>query len=160
MRFALATQSITATVPVGGASVGLMKSSNLYLAGYPGGSTGTFDVVDVSTMTRTTANPVVIGDGTHTTMAISTNNKMYIGAITCANTTVGCLSIVDLTKVAADPPTSLLGPVTGLQAISGRNIMYAIEGGYLWIYDTTTGMTQSTQIAFRGAVYGIVQVDQ
>ena len=75
---------------------GSAEQHNLYVAGYPGGNTGTFDVVDVSAMTRTTANPVVIGDGRHTTMALSNNNKLYIGAVSCANTSVGCLSIVDL----------------------------------------------------------------
>ena len=159
MRFNVASQTITATVPVGGASVGLLNGTTLYVAGYPGGSTGTFDVVDVSAMTRTTPNPVVIGDGTHTTMALSNNNKMYIGANTCANTTVGCLSIVDLTKVAADPPTAPLGAVTGMQSIPKRNTMYVVEGGTLYIYDTTTGQLQSTQIAFVGALYGVVQVD-
>ena len=159
MRFDRASQTITATVPVGGASVGLLKSNNIYVAGYPGGSTGTFDVVDVSTMTRTTANPVAIGDGTHTTMAISNNNKMYIGAITCANTTTGCLSIVDLGTTQADPPTAPLGAVTGMQSIPNRNTMYVIEGGVLYIYDTTTGQLQSTQISFRGALYGVLQVD-
>ncbi len=48
MRFDIASQKVTATVPVGGASVGLLNSTTLYVAGYPGGNTGTFDVVDVS----------------------------------------------------------------------------------------------------------------
>ena len=56
---------------------------------------GTYDAVDVSTMTRLTANSVAIGDGYHTTMALSTNNKLYIGASTCINITTGCLSVVD-----------------------------------------------------------------
>jgi len=159
MKFDVASQTITATVPVGGASVGLLKNTTLYVAGYPGGSNGTFDVVDVSAMTRTTPNPVVIGDGTHTTMAISNNNKIYIGAVTCANTSVGCLSIVDLAKVALDTVSQPLGAVTGLQSIPNRNTMYVVEGGVLYIYDTTTGQLQSTQIAFRGALYGVVQVD-
>jgi hypothetical protein len=159
MRFDIASQKVTATVPVGGASVGLLNNTTLYVAGYPGGNTGTFDVVDVGAMTRTTANPVVIGDGRHTTMALSNNNKMYIGAVTCANTSIGCLSIVDLTKTAADPPTSPLGGVTGLQSIPSRNTMYAVEGGVLYIYDTSTGQLQATQIAFVGALYGVVQVD-
>jgi hypothetical protein len=159
MRFSIASQQVTATVPVAGASVGLLNGNNLYVAGYPGGSTGTFDAVDVSSMTRTTANPIVIGDGKHTTMALSNNSKMYIGAATCANTSVGCLSIVDLTKMAADPPTAPLGAVTGLQSIPKRNTMYAIEGGVLYIYDTTTGQLQPTQIAFVGALYAVVQVD-
>ena len=159
MRFSVASQTVTATVPVGGASVGLLKGTTLYVAGYPGGSTGTFDVVDVSAMTRVTPNPVVIGDGTHTTMALSNNNKIYIGANTCANTSIGCLSIVDLGKTAADPPTAPLGAVTGMQSIPNRNTMYVVEGGVLYIYDTTTGQLQSTQIAFVGALNGVVQVD-
>ena len=159
MRFNMASQTVTATVPVGGASVGLLKGTTLYVAGSPGGSTGTFDVVDVSAMNRTTVNPVAIGDGTHTLMAVSNNNKLYIGAATCANQTVGCLSIVDLGKVALDTVSQPLGAVTGLQSIPGRNTMYAVEGGYLFIYDTNTGQLQSTQLAFRGALYAVVQVD-
>jgi hypothetical protein len=159
MKFDVPSQTITARVPVGGASVGLLKNTTLYVAGYPGGSTGTFDVVDVGSMTRSTPNPIVIGDGNHTTMAISNNNKMYIGAVTCANVTVGCLSIVDLGKVAADPQPTPLGVVTGMQSIPSRNVMYVIQGGVLNIYDTTTGQLQSTQIAFRGALYDVVQVD-
>jgi len=160
MRVSIASQAITATVPVAGASVGLLKGNNLYLAGYPGGSTGTFDVVDVSTMTRTTANPLTIGDGTHTIMAISNNNKMYIGALTCANQSVGCLSIVDLGNMKTDLVSQPLGGVTGLQSIPNRNTMYTIQGGVLYIYDTTAGQLQSTQLAFRGALYAVVQVDQ
>jgi len=110
-------------------------------------------------MTRTTANPLAIGDGSHTTMAISNNNKMYIGAISCANASVGCLSIVDLGKTALDTISQPLGSVTGLQSIPNRNTMYVVEGGVLFIYDTTTGQLQSTQIAFVGALYGVVQVD-
>ncbi len=160
MRFDRASETITATVPVGGASVGLMKNGNIYVAGYPGGSTGTFDIVSVSSMTRSTANPVAIGDGTHTTMAISNNNKMYIGAVTCANVTTGCLSIVDLGTTTTNPTTGPLGSVTGMQSIPNRNVMYVVEGGVLYMYDTTTGMLQSTQISFRGALYDVLQIDQ
>ncbi len=159
MRFNLASQTVTATVPVGGASVGLLKGSTLYVAGYPGGSTGTFDVVDVGAMTRTTANPVAIGDGHHTLMAMSNNSKLYIGAVGCVNQSVGCLSIVDLGKVSLDGVSQPLGGVTGLQSIPNRNTMYAVEGGVLYIYDTTTGQLQATQIAFLGALYDVVQVD-
>lgn len=158
MKFTIASKTIAATVPVGGATVGMLSGNNLYVAGYPGGSNGTFDIVDVSNMTRTTANPVAIGDGTHTTMVVN-NNKVYIGAITCANTTFGCLSIVDLGKKAADPMPPPRGAVTSLLSVTGRNIVYAVEGGVLDIYDTNTGQLQSKQIAFVGAVYGIVQVD-
>ena len=158
MRFDIASQTVTATVPVGGASVGLLKNTTLYVAGYPGGSQGTFDIVDVSAMTRTTTNPVAIGDGSHTKMAIS-NNKLYIGAVTCANQSVGCLSIVDLGKASLDAISQPLGGVTGLQSIPNRNTMYTVQGGVLYIYDTTTGQLQATQVAFVGALSDVVQVD-
>ncbi len=160
MRFDVASQTITATVPVSGASVGLLKGTTLYVAGYPGGSTGTFDIVDVSAMTRTTTNSVAIGDGKHTTMAISNNSKMYIGAVSCMNQSVGCLSIVDLGKVSLDSISQPLGSVTGMQSIPGRNTMYVVEGGVLYIYDTTTGQLQATQIAFVGALSDVLQIDQ
>jgi hypothetical protein len=158
MQFNMASRTVTSTVPVGGASVGLLSGTTLYVAGYPGGSTGTFDIVDVSAMSRTTANPIAIGDGSHTTMALN-NNKAYIGAITCANTTIGCLSIVDVSKKAADPTPPPLGAVTGMQSIPNRSVMYVVEGGVLEIYDTSTGQLQTSQIDFLGALYGVVQVD-
>jgi hypothetical protein len=159
MSFSMASRTIVSTVPVGGASVGLLKGTTLYVAGYPGGSTGTFDVVDVSAMKRSTTNSIAIGDGTHTTMAMSNNAKMYIGSPNCVNTTNGCLSIVDLGTMAAAPLGPPRGPVTGMQAIPNRNTMYVIEGTVLNIYDTTSGQLQPTQITFRGALYGVVQVD-
>ena len=104
--FDIPSQTITATVPVGGASVGYLNGTTLYVAGspVPPGTTSTYDAVNVSNMTRITANSVAIGDGFHTTMALATNNKLYIGANTCSNTTTGCLSVVDVGTNTADPP--------------------------------------------------------
>ncbi len=74
--FDIPSQTITATVPVGGASVGLLNGTTLYVAGspVPTGTTSTYDAVAVSSMTRLTANSVPISDGFHTTMALATNN--------------------------------------------------------------------------------------
>ena len=49
-------------------------------------------------------------------MALSTNNKLYIGAMTCSNTTAGCLSVVNVTNNTADPPLPPRGAVTGMLA--------------------------------------------
>ena len=137
----IASQTIKATVAVGGASVGLLNGTTLYVAGTPG-TTGTYDAVNVGTMTRTTTNSVAIGDGTHASMALATNNKLYIGASTCANQTPGCLSVVDVSANTADAPLPPRGNVTGMLAIAGRNTVYVIEGGYLVIYDTSTDTPQ------------------
>ena len=161
-EFNIPSQTIQATVPVGGASVGLLNGSTLYVAGspVPPGTTSTFDAVNVSNMTRITATSVPIGDGYHSTMALSTNNKLYIGANTCSNTVHGCLSVVNVATNTADPPFPPNGAVTSLLAISGRNVMYVIQGGFVNIYGTDTDTLQGTQLSFTGALYGIVQVDQ
>ncbi len=161
MAFNIPSQTITATVPVGGASVGFLNSITLYVAGspVPPGTTSTYDAVNVANMTRLTANSVTIGDGYHTTMALATNNKLYIGANTCSNTTTGCLSVVDVSTNTADAPLPPRGAITSLMSVANRNVMYAIEGGVLHIYDTTTDQLQNTQILFSGALYGLVQVD-
>jgi hypothetical protein len=152
------SKTIKATVPVGGASVGLLNGGTLYVAGNPGPA-GTYDAVTVATMTRVTANSVAIGDGYHSTMALSSNNKLYIGAKTCLNLTTGCLSVVDVSNNTAAAPLPPKGAVTGMLAIAGRNTVYVIEGGHQVIYDTTTDMPQKTQVRFTGALYDIVQVD-
>ena len=153
------SQTIKATVPVGGASVGLLNDGTLYVAGNPGPA-GTYDAVTVSTMARVTANSVAIGDGYHSTMALAANNKLYIGAKTCLNQATGCLSVVDVANNTADAPLPPRGAVTGMLAIAGRNTVYVIEGGFQVIYDTTTDAPQKTQVVFTGALYGVVQVDQ
>ncbi len=154
-------QKITSTVPVGGASVGYLNSSTLYVAGspVPPGTTSTYDAVNVSNMTRITANSVAIGDGFHTSMALAPNNKLYIGASTCSNTVTGCLSVVDVSSNTADSALPPRGAITSLMSVSGRNVIYAIEGGYLHIYDSENDQLQPTQITFTGALFGIVQVD-
>lgn len=159
--FDIPSQTIIATVPVGGASVGLLNGTTLYVAGspVPPGTTSTFDAVNVSNMTRLTTTSVAIGDGFHTTMALSQNNKLYIGAITCMNMTTGCLSVVNVSNNTADPPLPPRGAITSLLAITNRDVMYTIEGGLLDIYSTDNDMLQGTQITFTGALYGVVQVD-
>ena len=123
------------------------------------GTTSTYDAVNISNMTRLTANSVAIGDGYHTTMALATNNKLYIGANTCNNTTTGCLSVVDVSTNTADPPLAAAGSDHQPDVGCERNVMYAIEGGAMNIYDTTTDTCRDTQILFTGALYGMVQVD-
>jgi len=156
----LPTKTIQGNVLVGGASVGLLNGTTLYVAGTSYTLGPTYDSVNLANLSLNTASSVPITDGLHTTMALAQNNKLYIGAVTCSNTTYGCLSVVNVSNNTADPGLPPLGPVTGMIAISGRNTIYVIEGGYQLIYDTTTDMTQSTQVVFHGALSDIVQVDE
>ena len=160
-RFDIPSKTITASVPVGGASVGLVNGNTLYVAGspVPPGTSSSYDAVDMGSMSRITMNSVAIGDGFHTTMALATNNKLYIGANSCSNTVTGCLSVVDVSTNTAESPLPPRGVVTSLLSVKNRNVIYAIEGGVLNIYDTNTDTLQGTQLTFIGALYGIVQVD-
>jgi len=158
-KFDMTSQTIISTTEVGGATVGLLNGTTLYVAGYASGNNGTLDIVDTTTMTRTTANSIPINDGQQWKMAIN-NNKLYIGAKTCNNTVTGCLSVVNLATGTPDAPLPPLGPVTGMLSVPNRNVMYVIQGGKLNIYDTTTDQLQKTQLAFRGALYDVVQIDK
>jgi hypothetical protein len=158
VQFDMTSQTIKATVVVGGATVGLLNGTTLYVAGYAGGANGTLDAVDLSSMTRTTANSIVINDGQQWIMALN-NNMLYVGAKTCSNAVTGCLSIVNVSTNTAVAPGPPLGPVTGLLSVPNRNVMYVIQGGVLSIYDTTNN-TPLPSIGFRGALYGVAQVDQ
>jgi hypothetical protein len=160
-RFDIPSKMITASVPVGGASVGLVNGNTLYVAGspVPPGTSSSYDAVDIGNMSRITMNSVAIGDGFHTTMALATNNKLYIGANSCSNTVTGCLSVVDVSTNTAENPLPPRGVVTSLLAVKNRNVIYAVEGGVLNIYNTDTNTLQGTQLTFTGALYSIVQVD-
>jgi hypothetical protein len=138
------SQKITSTVPVGGASVGFLNGTTLYVAGspVPPGTTSTYDAVNVGNMTRITTNSVAIG------------------ANSCSNTVTGCLSVVDIGSNTADAALPPRGAITALMSVSGRNVIYAIEGGFLNIYNSETDQLQGTQITFSGALFDIVQVDQ
>jgi hypothetical protein len=145
-----------APIAVPGATVGLMNGTSLYVAGtsptLPAGLTcpisscGELTVINTGALTA--GNPVAITDGTHEKMAFA-NSRIYVGAHGCtvdpgtaANTVRGCLSIFNTGSSAVTFPTESSFrqnfDVTGLQPISGRNIIYVVQGGELDFFDTTT----------------------
>lgn len=174
-----ATPTPGASVPVSGATTGLLNANNLYLAGTvpatpAAPATGYVNVVDISTMTATSTTPgVVIGDGYHTLMSLTSNNKLYIGARNCTNNAAipnsGCLSIYDVAAKSAVVPTpncaassgttATCGDVTGIQPITGRNVVYVVQGGELVLYDLNTSALFSNQIDIAGKVGDAKLVD-
>ena len=141
---------------------GLLNGSTLYVAGspVPPGTTSTFDAVNISNMTRITANSVPSAMAYHTTMALSHNNKLYIGANTCSNTVNGCLSVVNTSNYTADPPcrpkalSPACWPIREPQCGVRRS-----RAGY-WISTTPPPIpSRARSSSFTGALYGIVQVE-
>ena len=169
----------SAPIPVPGATVGLINGSNLYVAGTPPqppsvagcpiSRCGELTVINATAFTA--GAPIPITDGDHEKMAFA-NNRVYVGASGCtvepgtaANTVRGCLSIFNTGTSAAVFPTESSFrqsfDVTGFQPISGRNIIYIVQGAELDIFDTNTDTLASgiTQIDIVGQAFDVVQID-
>jgi hypothetical protein len=183
-----ATPAVPATfgtvVPVpGGATVGLLSSGNLFVAGTPQGPNALTGpgpacplsrcgaLTTINTGTLTAGAPVPITDGLHQKMALA-NNRLYIGASACtvdpgsaANTVRGCLTIFNTSTPGAKFPQESSFrqnfDVTGLQPISNRNVIYIVQGGELDIFDTATDAlaTGITQLDVVGRAFDAVQID-
>src|SRR5712671_380619 len=179
--FTSATAAFSAPIPVSGATVGLMNGANLYVAGTPNpaptGATaacplsrcGALTVINATALTAGAAIPIT--DGTHEKMAFA-NNRIYIGASGCtvdpgtaANTVRGCLSIFNTatpgTRFPAESSFRQNFDVTGLQPISGRSIIYVVQGAELDIFDTNTDALASgvTQLDVVGKAFDAVLID-
>jgi hypothetical protein len=150
------TLAIDATIPVRGATYGILSGNLLYTAGTPAGtacpsgtaatSCGTLDIVDVNTQNVTPA--AVITDGYHNRMELGSNGRLFIGSRDCSEINIsasgsdpvevrGCLTIYNTANSNVMFPSDS-GDVTGIQPITGRNVVYVCQGGELRIYDTTT----------------------
>ncbi len=166
-------------IPVAGATVGLMNGTNLYVAGtsptLPVGLTcpisrcGELTVINTGALTA--GNPVAITDGAHEKMAFA-NSRVYVGAGGCtvdpgtaANTVRGCLSIFNTGSSAVTFPQESSFrqnfDVTGLQPITGRSVIYVIQGAELDFFDTTTDAvaTGITPLDVVGKAFDAVLID-
>jgi hypothetical protein len=133
--FDTSNNSLGANIPVSAATVGLIDSNKLYVAG-TANNVGQLDVIDTGSNTRMQTG-IAIGNGYHWKMAMASGSNLYIGANNCTNQTVGCLTIYPTaSNQAIQSPT--LGFVGGIQPLPSRNLVYVSIGGELVIYDTTT----------------------
>jgi WD40 repeat protein len=177
--FSSAAPAFSTAIPVAGATVGMLSGSSLFVAGTPTtppagcnfAACGTISVINTGSLT--VSNTAAITDGLHQVMAMSAANHLYIGAADC---TVGpisaqsqvqsCLSIFNTTTNATTGPvleTALRTNfnVTGLQQISGRNVMYVVQGGALDFFDTTTDnvSTSIQAVNISGTAIDVLQID-
>ena len=146
-------------VSVDAASVGFLNGNNLYVAGTANGTPGQgfLNVFDVSSGTpvATAVQHVPIGDGYHTQMVLGANSKLFIGAMSCSD---NCLSIFDSSANSVTRAPNQ-GSVTSMAPVSGRGVVYVVEGGALHEYSTTSNL-QTASIFIPGQAYSVVLVDQ
>lgn len=129
-------QTVGASVPVPGATVGLLDGSNLYVAGNDTtqavGSQGVFTNVNVTNMTA--GAPVAIADGLHNKM-VEYGGKLWIGSWHCS--TNKCLSIVPTSGGTATIGATN-GDVTAITPAPAKNWVYIMQGGELYQYDPSS----------------------
>lgn len=154
----------TQTRSVRAATVAVMDTTNLYVAGTDVTTNlGRLDVMNLSSLVvAPIATP--ISDGTHTKMALAANNKLYIGSKACSNSGGECLSVYNTSSGAAailagDASHPAVGDVTAITPIASRSAVYIIQNGTLTIYDSTTDAPQATQIFISGKVSDVKEVD-
>jgi hypothetical protein len=159
------------SVMASAATVGFLNGTLLYVAGtqnaQPG--SGKLDVFNVSSGTPVpSATGIPVSDGYHTLMALASNNKLFIGSISCTDTgSAGCLTIFDTsanTAVIAPAQGSGLGlsppGITGLAPIANENIVYVVENSVLQVYDTTTSaLSTSIEIPISGLIVDVKTID-
>ncbi|MGH9530394.1 MAG: hypothetical protein ACRD2S_10815 [Terriglobales bacterium] len=145
---------VAATIAVPAATFGILNGSSLYVAG-TSASGGALSVIGLGSNTLLNSGPIAISDGYHNRMAISANGELFIGARTCSG---GCLSIFNPASSVAVVP-SAGGDVTGIQPITGRNVVYICQNGALNIYDTTTNGLQTKQVDIVGQAVDVELVD-
>jgi hypothetical protein len=160
--------TLGASVPVAGATSGILDSSgNLYVAGSPNGA-GMMQIINTGSFSAgtTPSMAVAIANGYHSQMAFTDDNRLYVGSTNCTNITnsgtpvQGCLSTYNLSTQAV-VNTAPPGDVTGIQPIIGKHKVYVVQGGELVIYDTTTDgprLPVSSQIDVVGQAYAVLQI--
>src|SRR5436305_1284031 len=169
VNFSTATPTFSAPVPVSGATVGVLNSSNLYVAGTPASSlNGTLQTINTGTLGASA--PVSIPSGLHLNMRLASNGRLFVGSRNCAlfvnsttGNTRGCLAIFNTSTSAVvipELPTIRNNfDVTGILPISNRNVVYVCESGELDIYDTNTNALTPTQVDVQGKAIDVVQID-
>ena len=173
-----AAPGTVATVPVLAATTGLISGASLFVAGTPLASGfGTLQVIDTGSLAVVGA-PSQITDGIHLNMSLASNNRLYIGARACtpgpanaANQVPGCLSIANISGPPGATGLPIARPVesafrqnldvTGFQPISGRNIIYVVQGAELDIFDTGLDAPSPTITAIDivGVAIDAIQID-
>lgn len=180
VNFASVTAPVVTQItgsPISGATVGLLNGSTLFVAGTPvnppagcGLACGTLQKIDTGALSA--GAPVAITNGTHGVMALTSNNKLYIGATGCAvsavspqNTVQGCLSVFDTgngtTVFPIESSFRQNFDVTGLQPISNENTIYVVQGGELDIFDINASAPSTiiTQLDVNGRAMYALQID-
>jgi hypothetical protein len=164
---------VLAPIPVPAATVAVGVGNILYIAGSAPGTActsgtaatacGSLTAIDLTGAHATKS--VEIADGYHDKIDVTNDGQIAVGSHECSEVNTsseirGCLTFFN-------PATSKVsfaefnGNVSGIAAIPGRNVLYAIQAGNFVVYDTTTGkFLPNHQTAIVGELVDVKVIDK
>jgi hypothetical protein len=164
------------TLPIpGGASNALVDSTTMYVVGQQmqqvqGSTLPAGNLTEVNLAASTASSPISISDGAAgsvSRMIEADDNTLWIGMTKCdqgvrANTgqPYGCLTMYNTSthKVTLLEPFS--GDLTGIAAVTNLHKIYVAQGGQVYIYSTTNGISIDNQyVTVTGTAYDVAYMD-
>jgi hypothetical protein len=159
----------------GGASNALVANQLMYVVGQQpqqiNGQTlfaGYLTVVNLSSFQA--EGPVSISDGfpgATSRMLEADGNTLWIAMTKCNNGVraatgqpYGCLTMYNTATGTVTMLEPYLGDATGIAAVSGLNKVYVVQGGQVYIYNTTDGAAIDNQyVTVTGTAYDVAYMD-
>jgi hypothetical protein len=163
----------------GGASNALVDGSTMYVVGQSKMSDGYWGgyltLVDLSTnalatSTSSSPNPVSISDGVAggaSHMLEADDNTLWIGMTKCNqgeryynNLSYGCLTMYNTSTKQVTLLEPYIGDLTGIAGVTGLHKIYVAQGGQVYIYSTTDGVSINNEyVTVTGTAYDVAYMD-
>ena len=156
----------------GGASNALVTSSTMYVVGQQLQADGLFagNLTVVNMNGNTTSNPVSISDGfpgAPSRLIMADDNTLWIGMTKCNNgerfakgLSYGCLTMYNTSSNSVTMLEPYLGDATGIADVAGLHKIYAVQGGQVYIFNTTDGSSINNQyVTVTGTAWDVAFMD-
>lgn len=171
----LPTQSALSSATIltpGGASNALLSTSTLYVVGQQLKSDGLYGgyLTVVNLTTNTAGSPISISDGTPggpSRMLLADDNTLWIGMTKCNSgeraahsQAFGCLTMFNTSTNTVTMLEPYLGDLTGIAGVTSLHKVYVAQGGQVYIYRTTDGLSVDNQyVTVTGTAYDVAYMD-
>jgi hypothetical protein len=164
---------ISATIPIpGGASNALVTSSTMYVVGQqllPDGLfTGNLTVLNTTNNQITSTASISDGaPGAVSRLLLADDNTLWVGMTKCSNgeryakgLPYGCLTMYNTATNSVTMLEPYLGDATGIANVEGLHKIYCVQGGQVYIYNTTDGSAINNQyVTVTGTAWDVAYMD-
>ncbi len=156
----------------GGSSNALVAVNTMYVVGQQLQTDGLFsgNLTLVNLSNGTAGSPISISDGAPgavSRMLLADDNTLWIGMTKCTNgeryakgLPYGCLTMFNTSSNSVTLLEPFLGDLTGIAGVTGQHKVYVAQGGQVYIYKTTNGISVDNQyVTVTGTAYDVAYMD-